>query len=321
MSEQVARAHTSQSNRAKARVDTERKVVFRNVVENPFRVQWPTIPVNVQNSLLACAVQSFCSVARYNLDREQASTKRRRSRKNRQQCRSFNEVKSTTLEATHGEAPVEIEDAPSDPINEPQHVVVGINEVTRTLENLASSYRIAVTPNAVRHGDVVRSSLTPRSISRLVIACRGDVDPPILIDHLPNLVAACNSAHKALNSVDSEKIWLVPMSKGAEGTLAGALSLRRASVILIESSAPDFAALEALLQNVSLLSAPWLCAPTSDRPVELLRTHIKQLRTSAPRDLKAAKEKRAKERAAAKESRRRARQHDIPKRVTLSTTN
>lgn len=197
----------------------------------------PTISLNVQNSILACAVQSFCNVAQYNLDREQSSTKRRRSRMRRQQGRSFKEVKSTTHEATPGEAPMEIEDALSNPISEPlvrQHVVVGINEVTRTLENLASSYRIAVTPNAVRHGDVVPSSLTPRSISRLVIACRGDVDPPILIDHLPNLVAACNSAHKALNSVDSEKIWLVPMSKGAESTLAGALRLRRASVILIE---------------------------------------------------------------------------------------
>ena len=40
MSNQAARAHTSQSNRAKARSDADRKTIFKSVVDNPFRVQW-----------------------------------------------------------------------------------------------------------------------------------------------------------------------------------------------------------------------------------------------------------------------------------------
>ena len=40
MSKHLARAHTSQSNRAKAPSNSERKTLYKSVVGNPFHVQW-----------------------------------------------------------------------------------------------------------------------------------------------------------------------------------------------------------------------------------------------------------------------------------------
>lgn len=56
-----------------------------------------------------------------------------------------------------------------------------------------------------------------------------------------------------------------------------------------------------LLQSVPTLTAPWLHNASMKRTEDLQPTHIKQVRTSAPKDMKAAKEQRAKGRAAAKQ--------------------
>lgn len=50
-----------------------------------------------------------------------------------------------------------------------------------------------------------------------------------------------------------------------------------------------------------MLTAPWLFPAETSR--NLVPTHVKLLRTSAPKDMKAAKELRSKERAKAKQSR------------------
>ncbi|KAI0715346.1 hypothetical protein C8Q76DRAFT_453485 [Earliella scabrosa] len=326
MSEQVARAHTSQSNRAKTRIENERKAVFKSVVENPFRVQWPPVTTNVQNAVLAWVVDNFQGVAQYNLDREHASRKRRRacssggSRSSKRAKTAQADEPSESSGAIGAVGPSSMSDAVVEPAVEPsvlKHVVFGINEVTRRLEHISQSYREGVTPVTTQQGARVPSTPPSTSSGRLVIACRADVNPPILLGHFPNLVAACNSMHQGSSSVSPGKTWLIPMSKGAEDTLADAMGLRRVSVMLIENTIMNFSALEALLGNVPLLSAPWLCPPTRDRTFSLIPTHIKQLRTSAPKDMKAAKEKRFKERAAAKD-RRRSGQKNIPKRVTLS---
>ncbi|RPD81890.1 hypothetical protein L226DRAFT_607118 [Lentinus tigrinus ALCF2SS1-7] len=329
MSNQVARAHTSQSNRAKARSDADRKTVFKSVVDNPFRVQWPHVPVNIQNSVLAVVVSMLGGVAQHNLDREHASRKRRRLRGPRddrlsKKSRSEQAVPAQESSALTGLAEdlamhtdTSIPDSAAAP-SILQHMVVGINEVTKRLEALARSYRQTIVPTTEVQS--ISGSSGPSTTSRLVIACRADVDPPILIGHLPHLVAACNSAgkHSASKTSEPDGTWLVPMAKGAENTLAEAIGLRRVAVILIESSAPQFTSLASLLQNVAQPAAPWLALPTAARPITLVPTHIKQLRTSAPKDMKAAKERRSKERAAAKE-RRRSRKQEIPKQVTLSS--
>lgn len=96
-----------------------------------------------------------------------------------------------------------------------RHIVVGINEVTKRLESQISGRRISMSG-----GDVlIRPPL------KIVLVCRADVDPHLLVDHLPHLVAAYNSAHP----LDVAK--LVPLPKHAEDALAQVTGLRRAAVI------------------------------------------------------------------------------------------
>ncbi|RDX50474.1 hypothetical protein OH76DRAFT_1402515 [Lentinus brumalis] len=328
MSDQVARAHTSQSNRAKARVDADRKTVFKSVVDNPFKVQWPHVPVNIQNSILAGVVGMLGGVAQHNLDREHASRKRRRgggardggSAKKPKSSQAAAQGSSAVTDDATVISAMEVDAGKPESTASPsilQHMSVGINEVTKRLEALARSHRQIILPGTEHPA----TSEPPKATSsRLVIACRADVDPPILIGHLPHLVASCNSVgkHAASTTDTSDGTWLVPMSKGAENTLAEAMGLRRVSVMLIEDSAPQFSTLASLLQDVAQPTAPWLAPMTVVNPAKLIPTHIKQLCTSAPKDMKAAKEQRSKERAAAKE-RRRSRKPKIPKQVTLSS--
>jgi ribonuclease P/MRP protein subunit POP3 len=57
--------------------------------------------------------------------------------------------------------------------------------------------------------------------------------------------------------------------------------------------------LKTLLEPIPLLAASWL-APSQERP-SLIPTHIKLLKTTAPKDMKEAKEARIQGKAAAKQ--------------------
>lgn len=212
-----------------------------------------------------------------------------------------------------------------------RHLVIGINEVTKALESIAHTHRQRFNRTSAVDAETTQSRSPP---SYAVLACRGDVDPPVLISHLPSLVATCNSFRHQLVSAKPKPtaVWLLPLPKGAETTLAEALGLRRAAVVLIKvgysvsmrsilltqliskSSAPKFDLLAGLLQNVSIVAAPWLMP--SEEMGALVPSHIKLLRTSAPKDMKAAKEQRLKGRVAAKE-RQRDMRHAIPNRVKV----
>lgn len=54
-----------------------------------------------------------------------------------------------------------------------------------------------------------------------------------------------------------------------------------------------------------MLRATWLAPPsgtTPDEPLRIVPTHVKQLKTAAPKDMKAAREKRKRELGEAKEA-------------------
>ena len=171
-------------------------------------------------------------VPEYNLMRERTSKKRRRS----QNIHHLPEAKEAKIDTRVGQETSEMNPGGQNlpPASAPailESVVVGINEVTRRLEAVARSHR------DILHADP-QESIRPKDIrahSRLVIVCKADVDSPLLIGHLPNLVAACNSRKKG----DSEHsgtngTWLMPMLKGAEDVLAEAMGLRRVSILLLE---------------------------------------------------------------------------------------
>lgn len=287
-------------------------------------------------------------VSEYHLAREHASRKRKAQRS--AEARRVKKGQKVSLEHA---MPVDTAEAgPSQPAGEVsssdaarrapailRHISVGINEVTKRLEHQARSHReiISVSEN---HSDTSQS----RTAISVVFVCLSDVDPPNLIAHLPQLIAACNSHSNSGSSTNRRPtIKLVTLPKQAEFTLAAAMGLRRVTTIAIDvcsafntrsafsprkyrqAAAPCLSDLETVIDCVPLLNAPWIILPDpASRRLE--PTHIKQLRTTAPKDMKAAKELRAKGRAAAKERKKR-RRHEPggmskgSKRIKISTAS
>lgn len=288
MSEKTARTHNHVSNRAKPQ---ERKVVYKSVLDNPFRIQWPFVPMNVQNSILALTLAMMDGIPDYQLSRGKDNRKRKREL----QKGPVQKKRQTDEEAVGSSMEIITDETKSDPANnllplssttigisalEPppvlQHLVVGINEVTKRLEHQIQQSRVTVVTTAK---DSAIPSQGPDL--KIILVCRADIDPPLLIDHLPHLVAACNSTQT------SHTVKLVPLPKGAEPSLAQAIGLRRAAVVGIDVACPELGTLMTLLDAVPTLVAAWI-APTPRH--QLVPTHIKQVRTSAPKDMRAAKE-------------------------------
>ena len=71
----------------------------------------------------------------------------------------------------------------------------------------------------------------------------------------------------------------------------------------MQSASPGFESLRPFLDSVTILRAPWLL-PVANFHNGLIPTHIKQLKTTAPKDMKAAKERRSHNRAVAKARRK-----------------
>ncbi|KAG8770617.1 hypothetical protein FRC12_004158 [Ceratobasidium sp. 428] len=349
-----ARVHNQPSNRAnaalakgKSKESDERRVAYKPVLENPYRVKWPATPLNVQNSILACLADLLPEVAEYHLARQAASRKRKTaaslakrqakvqstqssktlappSKNPKKRLRDDDNISdakrsklshNSTPEETSGASPSSDQAATGDsrtnaghePTTEsvPQtssaldaisipsllkHCTFGINEVTKRLESL--------TKPTLAHE--VRP--TPRPRPRAVLVCRSDIDPPLLIAHLPILVATCNSSLPT-DSADKEFVKLVVLPMGAEHSLAEVTGLRRVAVMALDAETPGLERLEPLLSALPILRETWLAPPsnTNQEPKTLVVTHVKQLKTTAPKDMKAAKEKRKREVGEARE--------------------
>lgn len=194
----------------------------------------------------------------------------------------------------------------SQPLSSPpitSHITVGINEVTKALETEIRSCRQVVVISDT-------TSDTSQPLTSVIFICLADLDTPAIVAHLPQLIALCNSARP-----HGHKIKVVPLSAGAQSSLANALGFtRRVSVMALDvscsrlcsllrvltmpqNSTPGLSQLEPLLVTVIDPPASWL---TSIQGTALEPSHIKQLLTSAPKDMKAAKERRMQGRAAAK---------------------
>ncbi|KAJ6621191.1 hypothetical protein B0H10DRAFT_2019173 [Mycena sp. CBHHK59/15] len=301
-----ARTHTHSSNRAKARETLEKKVVFKSVLDSPFRIQWPSVPVNLQNTALACVITLLDGVSDYHYARGQETRKRKRLHKGPPSNKKRKIDANTSDAPIDGDALLPDASAPSDSTEgssipaRPEvlsHLTIGINEVTKRLDAQIRSSRNNVVSRITDPAAPATAPPPPPPPIKVIVVCRADVDPPILIDHLPHEVAAFNSSRP------SEPIKVVPLPKGAEFALAKAIGVRRVAVIAMDIDTPGLAAFTSIVDSVPTLTAPWLTSlapsakPTQQR---LIPTHVKQLRTTAPKDMKAAKELRAEGKAAAK---------------------
>ena len=198
----------------------------------------PFVPVNVQNSILALTLAMMDGISSYHLSRGRGSRKRKREiqkgsvqKKRRTDDDLVNDSSvDITPDKTQSASTEDMRTLSSTSLNlapQPpkmlQHLTVGINEVTKRLESQIQRSRTTVVTTAADS----EISL-PRPSLKIILVCRADIDPPLLIDHLPHLVAAYNSIQ------NSDAIKLVPLPRGAESSLAQAIGLRRAAVVGID---------------------------------------------------------------------------------------
>ncbi|KAG7088408.1 hypothetical protein E1B28_012405 [Marasmius oreades] len=279
----TAKVHSHQSNRAKP-AESQKKVVFKPVLDNPFRVYWPSVPVNLQNLILAQTSTLLDGIAEYQRLKGIIQRKRKRGK-----C---------------DESGGNIETPPI-----LSHLTVGINAVTKRLEGQLGRrknlVKITSASDSITLQDDSLSSSTLASI-RVVLVCRADVNPPILIDHIPHIVAAFNSSLPS-HQEKEKPILLSPLPSGAEHTLAELLGLRRVAVLAFDDETPNLAVLLKDSEKIPVITAPWL-VPL--QPQQIIPTHIKQVRTTAPKDMKVAKEQRAAGRKAAK-AKKKAKKTDV----------
>ncbi|KAG0692641.1 hypothetical protein DFH29DRAFT_475252 [Suillus ampliporus] len=324
MSDKAARSYSHTSNRAKARATIERKEVFKSVLENPFRIQWPPIPPNAQNLFLATFISALESTVKCG-SRKSAKADTRKALPQSQTADSVegtipnpdSMVCSKTSACTEGSTPLPSPAASNleNLVPPSGYVTIGINEVTRRLESQLKSFRNSVTLTTASHANPISPGISSIAV---VFVCRADVNPPILLDHIPHLVAGCNSTRPGSDPLGvRQPLKLIVLPKGSESALAQALGLRRAAVVAVHDNAPYLPIFRDMLQSVPVISAPWLVPPVQPNPPKyLIPTHIKQLRTTAPKDMKAAKEQRTKARAAAKKDSAKPR----PKKPVVLTT-
>ena len=303
----------------------------------------PSVPVNVQNAVLSRLILSLEGVAAHHASRTAQTRGEKRQRKS--QKTGPNKRRKTPTGNEGGISvpitmPVGSSPAPDEPMDVRTtdqevvtpaappiipHLILGINRVTKRLEDQARAYRQTLTATKTITDDGISQ---PPLIS-VVFVCRADVDPPLLISHLPTLIASCNSSRSTLTDPNSyPPIKLVPVPKGSESLLADATGLRRLAVLALDvivlsfccdltviltfpwnhqNATPDLDSFQSLMDSVPVLRAAWLSQPehtSNSNPggegALLVPTHIKQLSTTVPKDMKAAKEQRAKGRAEAK---------------------
>jgi len=287
MSKSIARVYTNTSQRASRKQLVNHKPVYRSVLSNPFRVDWPIISSSLQQNILNQLIALFDGVAAYY----------QRVRDTRKKTRTA--TSSSHEQREEGSASEPNQESATAPLIIP-HITAGINEVTKALETeVRSSRQTVVVPSpAVSEAQALTS---------VMFICYADLDTPALVAHLPQLVALCNSARS-----ENRKIKVVQLPAGAQNSLANALGyLKRISVIALDDLTPGLGQLEPLLATVPDPPTSWM---TSIRGVTLEPSHVKQLLTTAPKDMRAAKELRAKGRAAAKERRRANRTSSLPHR-------
>ena len=204
----------------------------------------PGVPVNVQNNILARFVDMLQGVPEYRVEHEKQMRKKRKATrpqhisppsKRRKFLFGSHKVDDIAVDTGSMEQ-IETEggangDDGNDAIRpRPEildHMTTGINEVTKLLEKTARPVSRTTVGGAT--ANETKSEARPA----IVLVCRGDVTPPELIQHIPHLVAACNT--RSIGTTSSV-VHLIPLQKGAELSLAEAIGLRRVSVVALHVS-------------------------------------------------------------------------------------
>jgi len=310
MSNHLARTHTNASKRLTHRnqINAEKKEIFKTVLDNPFHIEWPTVQLDLQRQILADLLLMVGSLSEHGGDEKRQRPARvgrqRKRRKLDPHAGKFSDHDHDDMSTTPTAMPTTAVGSTVKKTSFPRarHLIVGINEVTKSLERQAKDTRHKFTVSD-------KGNITPvdiRPLIKFVFVCRADIDPPLLVAHLPHLVAACNSCvhAQATSGESSNVVKVVPLPKGAELSLAEAIGFRRAAVLALESTTPNLSNLDSYLPSIPTLVAPWLATASGLSCSSFVPTHVKQILTCAPVDMKAAKQRRVQERQEAKKRRK-----------------
>lgn len=207
----------------------------------------PKVPMNVQNAFLSRTISLLDGLAEIRHSRELS---RLRVKKEAHAARISAMVAENAAHASshtmlvdsqpEGAVPTaessgeqdkdqETETSDGSPLH---YMTIGTNAVTKKLETLSNRHRKALFPTE-SSADVSGKAPNPQ----LVLVCSADVNPPILISHIPSLIAACNTTRPRSDaSAQTSVCWLVPLPLGSEAQLSQAIGLKRVSVIAIDVS-------------------------------------------------------------------------------------
>ena len=213
------------------------------------------MPINVQNAVLSRLILSLEGVAAHHEFRTAQTREKKKKRRHQSQQNGPGKRRKTSAGNEDGipestALPVGIAPVPDEPMEDVQvadqeaviptappiipHLILGINQVTKRLEDQARAYRqtLALTKTITDDG---ASQPPPSGPISVVFVCRADIDPPLLISHLPTLIASCNSSRNALTDPKSHPpVKLVPVPKGSESLLADATGFRRLAVLALD---------------------------------------------------------------------------------------
>ncbi|KAK0471703.1 hypothetical protein IW261DRAFT_1511180, partial [Armillaria novae-zelandiae] len=174
-----------------------------------------TSPAPVDSSIANTPVSTVNSKRRREVEEEQRGEKKQKTTLTED---AFVPSPPTNVHSTErsngdsGDPPADISDHADIPLPSPilKNLVVGINAVTKRLECQiqAASHKVVISSSS----STEESYQQPQPL-KYIFVCRTDVDPPILIDHIPHLVASFNSCKPF------EPIKLIPLPKGTEATL------------------------------------------------------------------------------------------------------
>ena len=199
--------------------------------------------MTLQNNILDCIIDLLEGASDYHHHCCVVNRKRKRACK-RAEMSSWKKIaegpNDNTLKSAEPLIPTAAQDTPMDidgkalhsgdtaDVIEPpvflRHLTIGINAVTKRLEAQSSRSHM----NVVTYPEI---TITPPKPVKYIFVCRGDVEPALLIEHLPHLVAAYNSYRP------SQYAKLVPLPRGSERALAQILGIRRVTVLGIDVSA------------------------------------------------------------------------------------
>lgn len=218
----------------------------------------PSVPLNIQNMVLSSLLVLLEGVGEFNLHKQIINRKIKRLKRTKER-KERARAKKRAKEGEEGNDPIEptrkepldqqmldisnnrtedslTTDVASTSLPKPpilSHLTCGINEVTKRLEKQARSrrYQQLVSVSGPSGPTTISSSELIEIPLSCVFVCRSDIDPPLLVAHLPELVASCNVP---IPSRPLTPVHLISLPKQAESALAESLALKRVSILAFD---------------------------------------------------------------------------------------